>query len=245
MEKIKPFTHFFLLIANLALVFYLIGSFSSQDEKKEEQKDRQAQALQQENSELKAENKLLASKNDYLKSLPTDFKQKNGYFIWPEYDKIANQMVAESDGKFKKTWALYLVREANRYQIDPYLVYELLRVETGGEFNPNLVGPNTKYGHAYGLSQFMKNTAPWIADMAGLPYEDKLLFDPYYSMQLSLTYLDFLYNQYNNWDEALTAYNRGMGGLEQFEEEHGHAKSLYARRIQTNAQAHQTLAIAQ
>ncbi|RWZ60882.1 lytic transglycosylase domain-containing protein [Halobacillus fulvus] len=170
--------------------------------------------------------------------------QKNGYHIWPEMEKVADQLVKESDGEFKKSWALYLVRESKRYDVDPYIAYELLKVETGATFDPELVGPETKYGRAYGMAQFMKNTAPWIADMAGLPYEDELLYDPYYSMQLSLVYLDFLHNKYGNWDEALTAYHRGMGGMQQYKEENGHAESWYAKEIQNKADNHTTIALA-
>lgn len=196
------------------------------------------------NESLKSENKLLKAKNDYLQSAKANIDNKNGYFTWPEMVKKANGLVEESNGKFKKSWALYLVRESKKYKIDPYLVYELLKVETGGTFNPELVGPDTKYGNAYGMAQFMKNTAPWIADMAGLPYDEKLLFDPYYSIQLSLVYLDFLHHEYGNWNEALTAYHRGMGGLEKYKKINGHAKSNYAVKIQSNAKAHQSIALA-
>lgn len=203
------------------------------------------QQLKNKNEKLQTKNETLSSTNDYLKNASEeDAKQTNGFYTWPKMEKKAEQLVAESNGEFKKSWALYLIRESKRYDIDPYLAYELLKVETGGTFNPELVGPETKYGHAYGMSQFMKNTAPWIADMAGLPYEDELLFDPYYSMQLSLVYLDFLHNEYGNWDEALTAYHRGMGGLEQFKEENGHARSWYAKEIQNKAENHTTIALA-
>ncbi|MFG6114313.1 lytic transglycosylase domain-containing protein [Halobacillus sp. MO56] len=171
-------------------------------------------------------------------------KLEEGYYEWHEMELTADRLVKESQGRFKKSWAMYLVREAERYEIDPFLVYELLKVETGDTFNPELVGPATKYGRAYGMAQFMKNTAPWIADMGGLPYKDELLFDPYYSMQLSMIYLDYLHGKYGNWNEALTAYHRGMGGLENYKEKNGHARSWYAVEIQENAETHPTFASA-
>ncbi len=81
----------------------------------------------------------------------------------------------------------------------------------------------------------MKNTAPWIADMAELPYTDELLYDPLYSIELSVHYLNFLYSQYKDWDYALTAYHRGMGGLETYITRNGHAMSEYATTIQERA----------
>nr|WP_184664481.1 transglycosylase SLT domain-containing protein [Texcoconibacillus texcoconensis] len=161
---------------------------------------------------------------------------QNGYESWQEAEAMANHMYEDSDGHFDEDWGMFLALEAMREGIDPFLVYELLRVESGEKFEPDLVGPETEYGHAYGLAQFMKNTGPWIADMAGLPYEHDKLFDPYYSIQLAVVYLDFLYDKYEDWDHALTAYHRGIYGLEQYIEDHGHAKSWYAEEIQEKAQ---------
>ncbi|MCT2537579.1 transglycosylase SLT domain-containing protein [Aquibacillus koreensis] len=200
--------------------------------------------LEQENEQLKNKNDRLRAQVSYKDSNPENPENTSSYENWSLLEKKAKSMVEKSDGAFKSAWAFYLVKEAKKYDIDPFLVFELLYVETGGTFNPELVGPETVYGHAYGMGQFMKNTAPWVADMAELPYKDELLFDPFYSIQLSIVYLDFLHSQYENWDEALTAYHRGMGGLEQYKEKHGHAKSNYASKIQNNAKDHQTVAIA-
>ncbi|GAE34399.1 lytic transglycosylase domain-containing protein [Halalkalibacter akibai] len=163
------------------------------------------------------------------------------YETWINSTEIANQLYEDSDQQFKREWGLFLGELAQQHSVDPFIVYELLKTETGGTFNPDLIGPETRYGHAYGLAQFMKNTAPWIAEMAGLPYEDDLLFDPLYSIQLSIQYLDFLYQHYNDWDSALTAYHRGMGGLENYIDNNGHAKSNYAVTIQEQAKNFQTL----
>ncbi len=212
--------------------------------------------IQQNQQELKVkmevlleENRILAAENKHLKAISTyeidlintdeDFKH------WPYIEEIAEQMVKDSDERFKKTWAIYLVNEAIQYEIDPFLIYELLKVETGHTFDPDLIGPETRYGHAYGMSQFMKNTAPWIANMANLPYSDDLLFDPYYSMKLAVVYLDFLHHKYEDWDQALTAYNRGMTGMENYMRNNGSAKSQYAQIIQTKAKAHQSVALAE
>ncbi|MBA2173577.1 transglycosylase SLT domain-containing protein [Halobacillus locisalis] len=242
MKGFTPLVQAGVAILLVAVTFFTVDHLK--DQHKQSLAD-ENQRLENKNDELQSKNEKLTSTNDYLSTKSTESAEKeNGFYTWPKMEKKAERLVAESNGEFKKSWALYLIRESKRYDIDPYLAYELLKVETGGTFDPDLVGPETKYGHAYGMSQFMKNTAPWIADMAGLPYEEKLLFDPYYSMQLSLVYLDFLHNQYGNWDEALTAYHRGMGGLEQYKQENGHAKSWYAKEIQNKAENHTTVALA-
>ncbi|WP_240468749.1 transglycosylase SLT domain-containing protein [Gracilibacillus sp. YIM 98692] len=198
----------------------------------------EVETLTQEKKVLTEQVRDAKSQSAYILSQNSQLDSSITYQNWPEYFDLAEVMVEESNGKFKRPWAVYLVKEAQKYNIDPFLVYELLRVETGATFDPELVGPETKYGHAYGMAQFMKNTAPWIADMADLPYQDELLYDPYYSITLSIVYLDYLHDQYENWDETLTAYHRGMAGMEQYKLQKGHANSQYARTIQTKAEKH-------
>ncbi|MDX8045969.1 transglycosylase SLT domain-containing protein [Gracilibacillus sp. S3-1-1] len=208
--------------------YYQINSYKSE-----------VQALEKDNAELEQALQSIETQTQYIISKWNKNNTEINHETWPKYFEIAEVMVEESDGQFLRPWAIYLVKEAENYGIDPFIVYELLKIETGKTFDTELVGPETKYGHAYGMAQFMKNTAPWIADMAELPYKDELLFDPYYSIKLSLVYLDYLYDQYDNWDETLTAYNRGMSGLEQFKMENGHASSEYAMRIQRNARKYE------
>lgn len=171
---------------------------------------------------------------EQMTSLP-DFRSAVTIRNWHNAQESAKAMHEDSEGAFKKEWGVFLASEANNRDIDPFIVYELLRVETGGKFDPEMTGPETSYGHAYGLAQFMTNTAPWIADMAGVEYDEDLLFDPYYSMLLSVEYLDFLYDRYDNWNYALTAYHRGIYGMENYVSENGHAKSWYAVEIQKMA----------
>jgi soluble lytic murein transglycosylase-like protein len=171
----------------------------------------------------------------YYVNHPVSLDAALNYESWIASTLVAEQLYEDSDGEFKKEWGIFLGEIAQQRDINPYIVYELLKTETGGTFDPDLVGPKTRFGHAYGMAQFMKNTAPWIAEMADLPYEDNLLFDPLYSIQLSVEYLHYLYDKYENWDHALTAYHRGVGGLRTYIANNGHAKSAYAVEIQENA----------
>ncbi|MGJ9381724.1 lytic transglycosylase domain-containing protein [Salipaludibacillus sp. CF4.18] len=177
----------------------------------------------------------------FFEQLPDDYDASE-YDGWGEARHVADQLYDDSNKLFKREWGTLLALESQKRNVDPYIVYELLKIETGGQFDPSLVGPETKYGHAYGLAQFMKNTGPWIADMADLPYDDEKLFDPHFSIQLSVVYLEFLHNEYGDWNHALTAYHRGMTGLENYKDENGHAKSEYAVEIQENAEITELLA---
>ncbi|MDQ0205567.1 lytic transglycosylase domain-containing protein [Alkalicoccobacillus murimartini] len=164
------------------------------------------------------------------------------YTNWIQSSELADQLYKESEGRFEKEWGLFLGELTQEKGMDPYIVYELLKVETGGSFDPNVEGPKTRFGVAYGMAQFMTNTAPWIADRANLEYKKELLFEPLYSIQLSVEYLDYLYEEYEDWDYALTAYNRGMTGLKNYVEKNGHARSDYAVTIQQGVMHHESIA---
>ncbi|SDC32164.1 lytic transglycosylase domain-containing protein [Shouchella lonarensis] len=168
--------------------------------------------------------------------IPFDMKEHRA--LWERAFHLSEHLYQDSSGYFQKEWGLFLGQLSEDRGIDPYVVYELLKVESGHTFDPDAIGPETRYGQAYGMAQFMENTAPWIAEMADLPYEKELLFHPLYAIRLSVEYLDFLYQQYNDWNYALTAYHRGMGGLESYIARNGHAKSEYAVTIQERAKKH-------
>ena len=174
---------------------------------------------------------------NYILTLEKDIDPTSkSYYSWENSKELAKKLHIESEGQFPKEWGLFLSEKAKEHSINPYILFELIRVETGGTFNPDTVGPETKYGRAYGLAQFMENTGPWIANMADLPYEKELLYNPYYAIQLATVYLDYLYERYGDWDHALTAYHRGIYGLEKFKNKRGHAKSWYSEQIQEKAE---------
>ena len=131
-----------------------------------------------------------------------------------------------------------LMRFSNEKSIPFPMVYELLSVETGGTFNAKAVGPQTRFGKAYGISQFMPSTAKWISSMYGMTFHPSQLFDPYYSIKLSICYLHYLqygngkeHKGYHNWHKTLTAYNRGMYGLKVYENHTGKSESSYSVTI--------------
>ncbi|QST02367.1 transglycosylase SLT domain-containing protein (plasmid) [Pontibacillus sp. ALD_SL1] len=132
----------------------------------------------------------------------------------------------------------HLMEYSKKHNVDFPIVYGLLYTETGGTFEHRAVGPQTRYGKAYGIAQFMENTAPWVASKAHLPYKDKKdLFDPVYSTKLAITYLHYLqygdgaWSGYQNWHATLTAYNRGMEGLERYTKHNHSYVSSYSTKV--------------
>jgi len=101
--------------------------------------------------------------------------------------------------------------------VSPELLFSLFQLES--DFNPEVVNKNSG---ATGIGQFMPTTAKWIAEMHNLPYSYNLLFDPYYNIQLTVLYLDYLYDHYENWPLVLSMYGGyGYGGTD----------TWYTRRI--------------
>lgn len=145
------------------------------------------------------------------------------------------------EGKLSKDILQHLVREANKNDVPPEILIKLLKTESN--FNPNLIGPLTRFGHAYGMAQFMENTAPWIADMANLDYKKELLFEPEYAISLAATYLNYLqygdggaHEGYQDWHATLTAYNRGMGGLNTYQQRYQTVQSSFSKKIISQAE---------
>jgi len=63
---------------------------------------------------------------------------------------------------------------------------------------------------AVGMMQVMPATARWIAERAGLPYTDEMLYDPSYNVRIAARYLGYLSARYEDvWVYA--AYNAGEG----------------------------------
>ena len=103
-----------------------------------------------------------------------------------------------------------ITQYARQAGLDPGLVSQLMRVETGGTFNPNLVSPRG----AIGLGQLMPATAR--AMQPGITEAE--LKDPETNIRLSVRYLAEQMQRFaGNIDQvqlALAAYNAGPGSRE-------------------------------
>lgn len=88
---------------------------------------------------------------------------------------------------------------APSYGIPPSLALAVMQKESSGD--PNAISP----AGAQGLFQLMPATA------ASLGVSNP--FDPTQNIKGGLSYLQQLYTQYGDWNEALIAYNEGPGNL--------------------------------
>jgi membrane-bound lytic murein transglycosylase MltF len=114
----------------------------------------------------------------------------------------------------------YMVKECKNEKVDIFLLLGVLRRESN--FNPVALGTSGERG----LGQLMENTAKPVAENLGYVYHADKLFDTKFNLKLTITQLVYLNNIYNgDLHMALTAYNRGQQGLDDYMEKRSHAKN--------------------
>ncbi|ASA20339.1 lytic transglycosylase domain-containing protein [Paenibacillus donghaensis] len=107
-------------------------------------------------------------------------------------------------------------RHSITYEIDPFLVAAIIRVETNFK-----TGRESKKG-AIGLMQLMPDTAKWALEMAKLPDVslEELKHEPSANIELGTWYLSSLSRQFDgNRTAVIAAYNAGPGNVKKWLEE--------------------------
>ena len=125
----------------------------------------------------------------------------------------------------EEEWADILAQKSLEYDLDIYLLLGLIRVES--VFDPT----NVSSAGALGLMQLMPTTARYMAASQGVEFSEDRLFDPDYNIKLGTRYLNKLIEEYDDIHKALTAYNRGEGGLQTFMRRSGTAESGFSRIV--------------
>ncbi|MGB9758125.1 MAG: transglycosylase SLT domain-containing protein [Candidatus Bipolaricaulaceae bacterium] len=110
---------------------------------------------------------------------------------------------------YPKAWEESVWRWAREYEVDPLLIWAVMREESG--FLPTAVSSSG----ACGLMQLLPSTARWIAEeKLGISFREALLFDPDYNIRLGAWYLRYLLDQFGGEVVlAVAAYNAGPGNL--------------------------------
>ena len=102
-----------------------------------------------------------------------------------------------------------VMRSSEQYGLDPCLVAAVIYTESG--FDPEA----RSSAGAIGLMQLMPETAEWAAGMRGMTYNEELLTEPQYNIDIGCWLLNYLLNRCGgNRRYALIAYNAGYGTLE-------------------------------
>ncbi|MBI3241546.1 MAG: transglycosylase SLT domain-containing protein [Chloroflexi bacterium] len=112
--------------------------------------------------------------------------------------------------RFGPYYADLITKAASDYNVDPLLLYAVVRQESLFE------GGVTSSAAAQGLMQIIPSTGEWVAHQLNWPgYQNSDLYRPYISLEFGAFYLDYQ-RQYFNGDmyAALAAYNAGPGNAE-------------------------------
>ncbi|KHO62136.1 lytic transglycosylase [Thermoanaerobacter sp. YS13] len=104
----------------------------------------------------------------------------------------------------------YVVYYAKEYDVDPYLIFAVIKVES------NFKSEAISSKNAIGLMQILPDTGRWIAKKVGIKnYDDDMLFEPKYNIQMGTWYLSYLLKTFNgNIQLAIAAYNGGSGNVD-------------------------------
>ena len=122
--------------------------------------------------------------------------------------------VVEIDKKIMKAiyplkYTEYVEKYAKKYDIDPYMVYAIIKAESN--FDENAKSATD----AIGLMQIMEETALETANKMDLDVSVEDLFKPDININIGLNYFTYLSNKYDdNYALAIVAYNAGMGNVD-------------------------------
>lgn len=125
-------------------------------------------------------------------------------------------------------WAHVINKECNKYDIDPFLVLAVIKVES--EFKREAVSNKG----AVGLMQLMPSTAKYIAKKYKIPFKykgPKSLYEPVINIKLGIAYLDYLESRYGNMEYALWSYNHGPKRYKEVKRRFKTSKPYYVKKV--------------
>ena len=113
---------------------------------------------------------------------------------------------------YKKDYKEYVQKYAQEYNVDENLIYALIKAESN--FNSNAKSSKD----AIGLMQLMESTAQDVCKKTDLQISsDELsekLLEPDININIGTKYLSILIQRYGNIEIAITAYNAGIGTVD-------------------------------
>ena len=153
--------------------------------------------------------------------------------------------------RYPRQYSEYVEYYAGKYNLDPLLLYSLIRTESG--FDPEA----TSSVEARGLMQITEVTFDWIksriAPGEDLTFDD--LYDPETNIRFGSYYLAQCLNRYgNDVDTAAAAYHSGWGTVDDLLEDSAYSSdgvtlhtfpfeqmNLYVRKINRSYEAYQRI----
>lgn len=113
---------------------------------------------------------------------------------------------------YKKEYSEYVEKYAEIYNVDENLVYAVIKAES----NFNSDAKSNK--DAIGLMQLVESTAKDVSKKVDIQLTDdelkEKLLEPEININLGTKYLSILIDRYQNIEVAITAYNAGIGTVD-------------------------------
>ena len=97
---------------------------------------------------------------------------------------------------------------ADEFRLPPELVYAVILTESS--FDADAVSS----AGAKGLMQLTDDTNEWVAWRLGEESEPSRIFEPGLNIRRGCYLLSYLYERFGGWNEALAAYNAGVGRVD-------------------------------
>lgn len=97
---------------------------------------------------------------------------------------------------------------ADEFGLPPELVYAVILTESS--FDADAVSS----AGAKGLMQLTDDTNEWVAWRLGEESEPSRIFEPGLNIRRGCYLLSYLYERFGGWNEALAAYNAGVGRVD-------------------------------
>ena len=113
---------------------------------------------------------------------------------------------------FPKKYSNYVEKYAEEYNIDPLLIYAIIKAESN--FKPEVKSTSG----AIGLMQIMEETAYEKADKINIKIDNvELLYEPEININIGVAYFSELIKKYKgNELLAIIAYNAGIGNVDKW-----------------------------
>lgn len=114
------------------------------------------------------------------------------------YEHMVEQDVPESNAR---EYAKLIVEFSDKYDVDPYIILAMIKVETGNTFNPNRVGKDNDVG--------LMQVRPATQEYMGIKGNRK---NPRVNIEIGCKYLAYNQKRFGH-DLGIVAYNQGEGNV--------------------------------
>ncbi len=133
----------------------------------------------------------------------------NLLLLTESYEQNLLEFVMSETG-FSREESQFFIDTCERKNVDVFIAMAISYNES--RFDPNVTGNSGEIG----LFQLMSSTAKHYSDVLGYEFDVESTYDVTRNIDLATEHLKVLFDKYDDAHMALTAYNRGSGGLESY-----------------------------